>query len=358
MMKKLSKKVILGVLFLFLITACDSGTTHNAIPTIDLCGKVNKPSCDNLDQNAWKVREIHFDVTDSTILSNFRVLKIKDDKVWVSDKISIYRFNADNGSCESVFSRMGEGPEEYYSILTAGITDTGDILITDFNTQRLSMYKPDGTFITRSAVRLGDFTPLSGTVRAISFPGASPVGTLAYTLNERLEPVDSLLIGPDRETSKGFLTLLPLGLMDGKPCLQMRGTIFNMETMSLSRPLVALKTGHLHLPEDVEDDFNRRDERAQYINGLFALCWKSLVFVSYYYGENAYFDIWDTEKEKLMFRNKGPMAFGFPLKTEDGTTVNVWPQYSDKDSLIGIIPSDSDETDEEANPGIFVITSR
>ena len=91
---------------------------------------------------------------------------------------------------------------------------------------------------------------------------------------------------------------------------------------------------------------------------MFAIWWKSLVFIKYYYGENAYRDIWNKDTEKLIYHSKDPIASGFPIERADGTIVNVWPQYSDENHLIGIIPSNSDDADEETNPGVFIINHR
>ena len=354
------KRFIFGTALLLLssgvLSSCNSGEKGNEVPTLDLYGEINSPSCNHLDQIDWKLKEIRLELTDSTTLSDMIVLKTNDNHVWVENHVEIFRFSTDTGKCESIFSRRGAGPEEYYSMLDAAVTDSGEIAVNDFETHHILLYNPDGSFITRSSGKFGDFEPLGDNFIALSFPGTCEAGTMAYKLNSRLQPVDSVVVSPNRETSKGFITLLPVTRMNGKPCLQLRDTIFSFDNMHDRKPLVALNTGSLHLPEEIEDDFNRRAERSQYINGMSAICWKSLVFVKYYYGENAYRDIWDKDSGKLIYRSKDPMAYGFPIERADGTTVNVWPQYSDENQLVGLIPSNSEDPEEEANPGVFMIS--
>ena len=185
---------------------------------------------------------------------------------------------------------------------------------------------------------------------------------MAFKLNSDLVATDSLLLGHDRETTKGFLYMLPLFEMNGKPCVQFQDTVFSLNNFSSKMPILALNTRELHIPEQIEDDFHRSEERANYINGLFAYIWKSLAFVKYFYGKNTYYDVWDIEKEKLIYRSKGgydTVDNGFPLKLSDGSEVTVWPSYSDENSLIGLIPAETDSpTDDEQNPRIFVISQK
>ena len=352
----------LSILSVLSLISCNYESKNNEIPTIDLYGQIDTSSCNHLDQSAWNVKEINLNLTDSTIFSNIEIDKVEGDDVWVNDYKGVYHFSAATGNCTSILSKRGQGPDEYQSILCARILASGNIAINDFNTKNILLYHPDGNFITRNKKEFGDLVATGNDITTLSFPGYCKAGAMAYKLNSDLVATDSLLLGRDRETTKGFLHMLPLYEMNGKPYLQFQDTIFSLEDMSNKKPLVSLYTGALHIPEEVEDDFKRTSEWSNYINSLFATIWKSLIFIKYSYGENTYYDIWDIDKEKLIYRSKGTFATvdkGFPIKLSDGSEVFVWPQYSDENSLIGLIPAETDSpTDDEQNPRIFVISQK
>ena len=168
------KRFIFGTALLLLssgvLSSCNSGEKGNEVPTLDLYGEINSPSCNHLDQIDWKLKEIRLELTDSTTLSDMIVLKTNDNHVWVENHVELFRFSTDTGKCESIFSRRGAGPEEYYSMLDAAVTDSGEIAVNDFETHHILLYNPDGSFITRSSGKFGDFEPLGDNFIALSFP--------------------------------------------------------------------------------------------------------------------------------------------------------------------------------------------
>ncbi len=345
-------------------TGCGSGKGGDSerTMTIDLEEAVAENGADAWPQDDWDVRITALEETDSTLLEDIRIFAVSDSTLWGYERGVLYRFSRD-GKCLGRIARRGEGPEEYLGILDASVLPGGDIAVLDFTRGCINEYSPDGIWRRRNPGRFGGIIPDADGLVAISMPDGADKPMTAYRIDGSLNTVDSLVISKGIDTSKGFINIPTLQRAAGKPCVMISDTLRSMGQDNDLTPAIIFKTGKLSMPEDVAADYSRRDERGNYISGLYSVVWNDLAFVSYAYNDRMYFDIWNLPESRLCYRNTvgGPEdAYGFPLEGPGGETYNVWPTMTIGDNLVGVVKNQfqaSVDDDNDSNPKVFVVRS-
>lgn len=342
------------------LCACNDKNSKEGLPKIDLEKAISIGKTDKLDRKDWKVETVQLAETDSTMLGYIQLAGVKDDNVWVFDEERVYRF-AKDGECVTVLDKHGAGPGEYRVIIDAVILPENRILLSD--AWAMNFYSEQGNFLTSvNKNHVKSLLSVDKELLALGFGLSEEHGDSVplYWMDDNASVMSSILLHPDN-VGNGALYFTVLQEFDGRPAVLSADTIFSLAKIGEKIPELTFHTGKLALPVEVAGDWDRADERAKYIMIYDALVWNNYVFVTYGYDSKGYFDVWHMTDCTLLFRNmvaNVKEGAGMPLETSDGRIVRVWPAKVTDGKLVGIIMPDLqlEETSEDSNPGVFIIS--
>lgn len=349
-----------ALIFLLLNTGCqrDNDFSKNKIY---LAESMRKGSVNTLLFENKKIKIIDLEETDSTLLSPaIKLFDFEDGHIWGYERGKIYNFE-NNGICRKIISNNGEGPHEYLGILDVVRKSNGNLVVLDFRKGQLYEYDENGNYINHTKEELGGILIANNELTGVTMPKNSQTGIEVLFFDNKLNKIDSILISEGTETTKGFINIPSISNLNNNMGILISDTLFKVDSEHNKTPFLIFETGDLKMPDDIKSDFKLMDKRSSYIDNLNPLVWGDLVFLEYYYKNNVYFDIWDLNDNKIIYRNVvsgTENRYGFPLKTNNGKVYNVWPKFVKENLLVGGIFSefqDFDSQDNTSNPKVFIM---
>ena len=155
--------IILCVIIVSIIHACgsDPNVKSGKIPVIDIESAVGSGQVINLSDVATEIRYIPLETRDSSLLSEMPKIIYENGRFYSISNKNIIVFDS-SGRYMKTLDRMGRGPQEYLSILSANIDPkSGDIsMYADCPDQKLSVltYSLQGELLSRhlsDSIRMG-----------------------------------------------------------------------------------------------------------------------------------------------------------------------------------------------------------
>lgn len=146
-------------------------------------------------------------VTEATVAPNGNLFV-------VDEQVPVIRMFNDEGEYLGDLGRFGEGPGEYRSVRGVAISPAGEVVVWDFNSQRISWYDPDGTFLRSSRTQVNSLVgagpglvvdhegrSLLRTGGSRTLPGGGREAVMKWARYDRTGAPGDTLIPPLREVS-------------------------------------------------------------------------------------------------------------------------------------------------------------
>lgn len=343
--------------------SCGDKVTHDGLPTIDLEKAISTGDFDKLNRKDWKVETIQLAETDSTILGPVFLAGVNDTNVWVYDTDKVYKFSK-TGECVSILSKKGQGPGEYRDIISAVVLPEDRIVVTDLI--RVNMYSDERNLLVSQNDIIKKLLTAGTDLVGLGYSPESwkqdnVDSLLLIQMNDNLSKTDSIKL-PLGQVNNGLLFETVLLNVNGKPGVLSADTVFNVTQEGAKIPELTFYTGKLSLPPEVAGDWDKFEERNNYISIFDTVLWNDLAFLDYAYDGKNYFDIWSIKDNTLLFRNKVSGikdGIGMPLEMPDGNVMRIWPTHVIDGKLAGVIYPifQMEEAEEDSNPGVFIIST-
>ncbi len=307
---------------------------------------------------------IPLETNDSLLLSYVSLIGIDDNKLFVESDRVVYVFNAENGALESRIDRKGQGPEEYQSMIDVEIDNRNKtILLYDNIKRNLVAYDFKGNFI--SSVKndiIGGFSLLDDSTYLVAYPPLSGQSTRIGVYDKNLN-LRQQFLAIDESVYKD-MDLFPFddfGYYGEKAYFKpmLEDTLYVID--SSPKPYLILSKGKYKIPTEVAINVMKRNRDGhKYISGEYGYILGDYYFLTYFYQNAMFQDVWNIKTPELLFRNivdENNQISGIPYEI-NGYEFYIWPKFVsnntmycviDADDAINIIPS----LPEDTNPVIL-----
>ena len=309
---------------------------------IDLKREIRNDGLPGLTLNdlADVVGVIPTETSDSLLLRFLSINDALDDQLVICDSEGLYFIDRKNGDMTFRLKRLGRGPGEYSVIDHVTVSpDTRDIFLFDPMQRRTNIYSFDGQYAgALSGDTIGKIAILSDGNYAVNYPPFSPIQPYGIGIYDKTWKLIRRGIAKSYDpNSLSMLFFDALGKYNDdiyyRPALT--DTIYRV-TSAGDEPAIVIRKGNYAMPIDLARDRETMDrEGVKYITQDSGPLASKYLFLSFWYNQALYHDIWDIETSNLIFRSKYSRTGGIngiPL-TIDGKEIVVWPSKAIGNSL-------------------------
>ena len=328
-------------ILLFLLGACtQTSVEKKSYILINLAKNIDKTANNTTLNDFYKIeRVIPLHTSDSFLLSNVSFIEVDDDEFIFNDRNAVYYVNKKSGKLRSMLNKKGKGPGEYIGIDGVTLDNQDNLLIYDINARKLLKYSPNGDFMSHlSGDSIGPIKVLSNGSYIVNH---TPLSGSEYSLSiyDKSWNLIRRNISRDNTTDFAMINFDNLAKHNGAYYFKQAfgDTIYNV-TQKADIPYLVLDKGKYKMPVEIATSLEKLDkEGSGYIQRDSYRLASNYMFLTYYYDNKDYYDIWDFEKEQLIYRGildykarKG--IKGIPLLI-NGVQVDVWPSFALGDYL-------------------------
>jgi hypothetical protein len=346
-----------------LLLSC-SPQKENEYAVIDLGRSLNTDISNDLSLNdiSEKIEIIPVVTTDSTLLQYIFFADVIDDKIIAYDKETLFSINKADGNINKIINNKGAGPGEYKAIMDV-IVDHNIINIYDPGKRGFLKYDFSGKFI--------DFfrNDSIGTFKPLTSDGNYAVCYSPFSKPDRFFSIydkDWNYVRGGVKNNRGYdfaiLYFNGISTYNGNLFFMDADTLYQITTEK-DIPYLVLNMGKYKMPIETAATLNMLDkEGPKYIQQMRFAIVSKYCFISYNYDYKLYYDIWDYQNSKLLYRNivkSERESLGIPVKINN-KTIHVWIDYAKNNYIYCIVnPEDAlkliPSLPEDTNPIILEV---
>jgi hypothetical protein len=360
------KKKYLLIPYCVLLLSC-SPQKEKEYAVIDLGSSLNTDRSNDLSLNdiSEKIEIIPVVTTDSTLLQYIFFADVMDDKIIAYDKETLFSINKADGNINKIIDKRGAGPEEYQAIMNV-IVDHNILNLYDPGKRGFLKYDFSGKFIDffRND-SIATFKPLTSDGNyAVCYSPLFKSDNFVGIYDKDWNYVRGGVKNDRRDKHLAMLYFNGINTYNGKLFFMdaFGDTLYQMTTEK-DIPYLVLNKGKYKMPIETAatlDMLNK--EGPKYIElGHFTIASK-YCFMFYYYDNKHYYDIWDFENSKLLYRNivkSERESPGIPVKINN-KTIHIWVDYAKNNYIYCIVnPEDAlkliPSLPEDTNPIILEV---
>lgn len=320
-----------------------------------------------LENHLDLVSIVPLELNDESILGDCKIIDDIWGQLFLLDRHeSVCSFNNQTGKFISRINKRGQGQGEYVSIMDAIVHPKDSALyVLDISQGNIHKYLLNGQF--EESVSNDSITALAlsdeGNWLALTTPLKNcEYDICVYDAQWNLTGETSKRIR--KHTFKHLINTGSFLKFNGNIYTYVSDTLFRIGNDGTKETSIHINKGNLRMPDEIRSDLSKKSEWMRYIWGDKIICNSKYYFISYYYDNNIFFDIWNNEKQ-LCYRNivnpnSNPesVKLGFPIKIKEHT-IYTWPSFVKGDLLYCMIDEVEAEklssSDEECNPCILKI---
>jgi hypothetical protein len=350
-MKKLL--IMTYAVFLTLLVSCNPKENVKCI-VIDLENTIHKQSPKNFKLNdiAQSMRLIPIETNDSVLFKHVIIVGTTEENIvahsgniGVLEK-AVYFINKIDGKVSSVISRSGQGPEEYISIGDVHLNKQDNTLyLYDPNRKRINEYTFDGKFIR--SIRndsIGVFRMLKDGNFAVSY---SPFVDTEFSLGIYDSSWNLKRRGIPRVAVDEKFDMIYFDAIlefNGEHFYKLAhcDTLYRI-TSEFEEPYLVHSKGKYEIPIDIKANSRKTEESGyRYIQQDGGDLISTYYFITFYYDNKRYREIWDIENSLLIYRSEYSRDGGIngvPVIINE-KEIYVWPRYVSNESLYCLIENE------------------
>lgn len=362
---------IIPVLCALLLSVGCSKQQPAPYPTIPLgnsIGQKTGPDPDfTLNAIAEQIELIPIETSDTCLMARPRICGVMDTILVLEDRHVIYLLHRETGAIRAKIDKKGKGPGEYIFISDVVLDAVNSRLHVGDLQRKINTYDLDGKFIASTpADFVGGFNQLPDRNFAITYyPSPSRtecIGIFDSAWNKLAGYMP--LEDKTQQNQAGLISIESINRYNGQCYYKslLGDTLYRISAKGLN-PVLVLDKGELQLPAEIAIDVDRKQERSKYIFGDYGYLADNFYFVSYYYDNQIYYDIWDLSTSTLVYRNvrSSPADPEGVALTVNKKKIYIWPRYIDENHLYCVVGADTGivpTLGENSNPVIVRIKIR
>ncbi len=351
-------RIISSLYIVFAIVSCVNKSiyrenTINVASSLSIKNKeLNKPL------NVQKIIPLQF--TNASMLGeNVIIVDISDEFIVVKDSKIVYIFDS-KGNYLSKIDCRGQGYREYLNISDILVdVQEENVLILDFFRNSVKKYNFKGNFISEiKDIQVMSFERVNNDC-IIGFN--PPFSDYEFTfISDNWRKRDSIHKRKSKFTSEDFTVFKDFKLFDSHPYFYDNSSgVVNFFNQKNIDTLLIVDKGEFQIPSEIAYSLKRKKERRKYIWGDYINLTKDFLFLEFYYKNEKYYDIWDINTKKLLFRKSinSPNQSIHLISTDNQVIegMNVWVKFIKNDKLYFLVEPECINLDNKGNPIILQI---
>ena len=321
---------------------------------IDLENTIHKQGPKNFKLNdiAKNMQLIPIETNDSVLFHYVIIVGITEECIVAHSgnigvhKKAVYFINKTDGKISSMIDRNGQGPEEYISIGDVHLNEQDNTLyLYGRDSGRTNEYAFDGKFIGHiKNDSIAAFRMLKDGNFVVSY---APFVNTGFSLGIYDDSWNLKRRGlPKKEENIKFDMIYFDAILkfndDYFYKLAHCDTLYRI-TSAFDEPYLVHSKGKYNLPLDIKASLEKTDrEGYKYIQQDFGTLISKYYFLTYYYDNSFYSEIWDIENTSLIYKSKYSReggVNGVPVIIND-KKIYVWPAYVSDESLYCVIENE------------------
>ena len=352
-MKNIKIKLILICFVCFVSCVLkDESKNENSIIVIDIANTINKKGnkISYLNDISQDIRLIPIETNDSILFKHVNIEGITEEYIVAHDgnigvnKIAVYLINKNSGKVASIIDRRGQGPGDYLRIANVFVNTKDNTIFLSDNV-KINEYTFDGKFIKSikndsiDALRI-----LSDDNFAVSF---SPLVNQDYALGIydkswvlKRKSIPKLKI-KEKFDMVYFDAIFNFN-NDFFYKLAHSDTLYRF-TSEFDEPYLVHSKGRYTIPFDIKANREMTEKYGnRYVQYDFGYLISKYYFLTYYYNNKFYSEIWNIEESSLLFKSiygRDGRHPGIPVIIGE-EIINVWPSYVKNNYLYCIIENE------------------
>ncbi len=348
-----------GLFLVVSMLSCNDSSSNTSITTIDLKNSLN--NAPNELKDSLKVEKIiPLQITDKSILSsNIYIVDVNSEYIVIRSKSRIYFFSYPSGEYKFSIYKRGQGPHEYANLGDVLVySKEKEVKVLDIHRNKIITYGFDAEFKNEiKNINLQSLLKIDDDC-SIGYNEDSNYRISLFDKNWNIK--DSFL---RRKAKKfdAFRVINSFEKADELVYTKLKDTVFRFDNQQLE-PYLYISKGSLSIPDEVMYNLSKKGQRYKYIWGDWIRIYKNYMFLTFIYRNHKYFDIWNINNTKLLYRNKistPEERQGVPILVGN-TKVYYWIDYVKNNKMYAIIKDDEIENlnldnNNEYNPVVLEI---
>ena len=337
----MKKSPIILYILVFLILSCTKSNDKGNLQTLKVYENIDKQKRSFLmDQMAGYKEIIKLETTDSSLISNVNIKFTTLQYICLLDNNMIFFFDQ-TGKFKFKINSKGEGPNEYNSISNVVYNSIDSTFyIHDMFKKKMLEYQLNGRYLGEITIdNIGSIIDLDNNFYVVSYsPYANKsklVGILDHSFNIMNEFIGTNF-NNENYADRGYILINDFIQSNHTKCIKpiSSDTIYKIYPNKV-QPYFFIEKGRLAIPIEILSDVSQNNKFKNYITNDYGLIINNLYFMTFYYNNKLYQDIWDIETSKLLYRNIASSVndkYGAPIHLND-EIINVWPIFVDSQSV-------------------------
>ena len=336
------KKILFILCILaFLLLSCSKSNKKRNLQILKVYENINKQKRSFLlDQMAEYKEIIKLETTESSLISDvnikFTTLQyiclLNNDMLFFFDHTGKYEFKIDS---------RGDGPYQYNSISNVVYNSIDSTFyIHDMFKKKIFEYQRNGQYIGEFTIdNIGSITNLDNDFYVVSYTPFANKSKLVGILNHSFQIINEFIttnFNNENYTDRGYILINDFMQNNHNKCIKpiSSDTIYKIYPNKVV-PYFFIEKGNLAIPVEILSDFSQKNNFKNYITNDYGLIINNLYFMTFYYNDKLYQDIWDIKTSKLLYRNIASSAndkYGAPIHLKN-EIIHVWPIFVDSQSV-------------------------
>lgn len=355
-------KGILLLLFVSTFWSCQNEKDlRKEIYSIPLEAEISKGNMKNESfLNNLSTTLIPLELTELSLLGNCHFVEDILGRIVIHDYQHIYTFDNKNGTFLSRIAHQGEGPEDYINISDVVVHPKDScIFILDAAGKKINIYSLNSGNLKYNIPNdsVASFHLLDNE-KWITHNSPMEPFTYDICIHDSLQQKGKGIYNRENEVEhKGIIFINDFICSNNTTYIYKNDTLHQISNQGKITPFCHIDKGALSIPYEIATDVTQKAKRNSYIWGETICFTDTYCFLSYYYNQKMYFDVWNIHTGSLCYRNIAESAndmLGLPLKIGDETIV-AWPKKVINDTLYCIASNENSENGEEENPCVLKI---
>ena len=357
----------LFILLFIVLSSCSNNTIlkDHFLLEVGNSISINYDNKLTLNEISDEINIIPVETNDSALFENLFIAGLTENMIISYDKKALYSIDKSNGRVKTVLKKQGQGPQEYTTIFDVVLEADTIIYVYDAGKRGFLKFNFLGEFINFTKKdSISSFRRMAdGNFYVCTSPFYNN-GYFTQVYDSHWNLLRNGIIN-DRKNIKLFMHYLN-GLKFYNKKLLFRdffGDTIYQASLEEDKPYIVLSKGKYKMPVEIASERSKMDEEShKYINHLDYIVVNNYCFLTYYFDNKVYFDIWSLATSNLIYRNIAGSEndfYGIPIKVND-IMLSLWVDYA-KDNYIYCVvqPEDAIKIDPllptDTNPIIIEI---
>jgi len=335
MKKKLGKNSIILFIISCFIVGCYRSNNKDKIQTLRVYENIDKKkSSFSLDQIVNDKEIISLETTENSLISDVNVKFVTPQYICLLDRNMLVFFDH-SGRYRFKLNAKGDGPSEYSSISNVFYNpNDSTIYIHDMFKNKILEYGLNGQFIADFKIEnIGSITNLDNEHYAICYSPYAKKDKLVGILDQFFQVENEFIstnFNNETYTKKGYILINDFLYTNRGLCIKplFLDTVYQIYTNKIV-PYFIIDKDKLNIPIDILSDISQQKNFSKYITNDYGFLINNLYFMSFYYNNKFYQDIWNIDKGELLYRNIASSVndkYGVPIHINN-EIIHVWPIF-------------------------------